>query len=215
MILLASLVMKFEKLCGESFYLTEYFLFTTQPNTCVHVHGQAKGLTVYRCCGSLELQKVERDKAQFQVEFAALIQSFTSELPGSSPSRPLARAGRGSANGFGSCTPLRCAHRQRCAANHTGALLDVWRLQTSPVLDNRPPVDMIYPCFRLQGLLCVFALHLWTAGAPIIWRRSPTFLEAFALQSKKFAFYADHETNPVRYHRGTLKTSLKIFRFFC
>jgi len=54
--------------------MTEYVLLAENPNTCVHVQGQAKGLIVYCCCGSPEHQKDVGEKAQFQVEFAALIE---------------------------------------------------------------------------------------------------------------------------------------------
>ena len=108
------------------------------------------------------------------MEFAALIQSLTYELLRSSPPRPLARVGRGSAKDIGSCTPLRCAHRQRSAANPTGALLDVWRLQTCPVLDNRPRFGIISPLSRAKGLLCFLAMMEHPAGAPYILRTSPT-----------------------------------------
>ncbi len=108
------------------------------------------------------------------MEFAALIQSLTYELLRSSPPRPSARVGRGSA-------PLRAlpngtaaALRGGCAANPTGALLDVWRLQTCPVLDNRPRFGIISPLSRAKGLLCFLAMMEHPAGAPYILRTSPT-----------------------------------------
>ena len=148
--------MKFGKLGGESFYLTEYVLFAAQPNTCGHMQGQAKGLTVYIGCGSPELQKGGIEKAQFQVEFAALIQSLTDELLRSSPPRPPARGGRGSValrrleQRQGYCTPLRCAHRPK---DVPGVLRS-----TAPRITQEP----LYTCGVLDSAL------YWTIALDLV-----------------------------------------------